>query len=131
MNNNQKYRMANETEFTTLLNQANAIAGYCVTEKGTKVYGAYFTTHENGTKRVNDFPVGGQAFSKYKDVTQLVKANRGLFLPMGGRCLHNKDLEIWSITKSLDVISLPNVNSLSLHAASPLVQRNLASQAYR
>ena len=91
MSNNQKYRMANETEFTTLLNQANAIAGYCVTERGTKVYGAYFTTHENGTKRVNDFPVGAQAFAKYKDVTQLVKANRGLFLPMGGRCADSND----------------------------------------
>lgn len=93
MDRNQKYHLPTKEELDQLINQANVMAAYCVTDKGSKVYGAYFTTHYPGTRRVNEFPVGRQAFTKYKDVTQLVKANRGLFLPIGGRQLTlNEDI---------------------------------------
>ena len=56
---------------------------YCVTEQGTFVYGAYFTTA--GAVRVKSFPTRVKSFYKYTNVTALVRANKGLFLPITGR----------------------------------------------
>ena len=83
MNNHQRYRMPNEAEMNTLYSNANARAAYCYTDKGTIVYGAYFTSN-NGELRVQDFPVGTKAYYKYSNVTALVRANKGLFLPITG-----------------------------------------------
>ena len=79
----QKYRMPTEDDITTLYNKANAIPAYCVTEQGTFVYGAYFTTA--GAVRVKSFPTRVKSLYKYTNVTALVRANKGLFLPITGR----------------------------------------------
>lgn len=83
MNNQQRYRMPNEAEMNTLYSNANVRAAFCYTDKGTIVYGAYFTSN-NGELRVQDFPVGTKAYHKYSNVTALVRANKGLFLPITG-----------------------------------------------
>ena len=79
----QKYRMPTEDDITTLYTKANAIPAYCMTEQGTFVYGAYFTTA--GTVRVKSFPTKVKSLYKYTNVTALVRANKGLFLPITGR----------------------------------------------
>ena len=79
----QKYRMPTEDDITNLYNKANAIPAYCVTEQGTFVYGAYFTTA--GAIRVQSFPTRVKSLYKYTNVTALVRANKGLFLPITGR----------------------------------------------
>ena len=81
--NKQKYRMPTEDDITTLYTKANAIPAYCVTEQGTFVYGAYFTTA--GSIRVKSFPTRVKSLYKYTNVTALVRANKGLFLPITGR----------------------------------------------
>lgn len=82
-NNKQKYRMPTEDDITTLYTKANAIPAYCMTEQGTFVYGAYFTTA--GAVRVKSFPTKVKSLYKYTNVTALVRANKGLFLPITGR----------------------------------------------
>ena len=82
-NNKQKYRMPTEDDITTLYTKANAIPAYCMTEQGTFVYGAYFTTA--GAVRVKSFPTRVKSLYKYTNVTALVRANKGLFLPITGR----------------------------------------------
>lgn len=79
----QKYRMPTEADITNLYNKANAIPAYCITEQGTFVYGAYFTTA--GSIRVKSFPTRVKSLYKYTNVTALVRANKGLFLPITGR----------------------------------------------
>ena len=79
----QKYRMPTEADITTLYTKANAMPAYCVTEQGTFVYGAYFTTA--GAIRVQSFPTKVKSLYKYTNVTALVRANKGLFLPVTGR----------------------------------------------
>ena len=79
----QKYRMPTEDDITTLYTKANAIPAYCMTEQGTFVYGAYFTTA--GAVRVKSFPTKVKSLYKYTNVTALVRANKGLFLPITGR----------------------------------------------
>ena len=81
----QKYRMPTEDDITNLYNKANAIPAYCITEQGTFVYGAYFTTA--GAIRVQSFPTRVKSLYKYTNVTALVRANKGLFLPITGRRL--------------------------------------------
>ena len=83
MNNNQKYRIPNYTEMKTLYDEADAIPAYCYTDKGTIVYGGYFTT--SGSIRVKAFPTKVKEYYKYTNVTALVRANKGLFLPITGR----------------------------------------------
>ena len=83
MNNKQKYRMPTEDDITNLNTKANAMPAYCVTEQGTFVYGAYFTTA--GAVRVKSFPTKVKSLYKYTNVTALVRANKGLFLPITGR----------------------------------------------
>ena len=79
----QKYRMPTEDDITNLYTKANAIPAYCMTEQGTFVYGAYFTTA--GAIRVQSFPTKVKSLYKYTNVTALVRANKGLFLPVTGR----------------------------------------------
>ena len=79
----QKYRMPTEDDITNLYTKANAMPAYCVTEQGTFVYGAYFTTA--GAVRVKSFPTRVKSLYKYTNVTALVRANKGLFLPITGR----------------------------------------------
>ena len=79
----QKYRMPTEDDITNLYTKANAIPAYCMTEQGTFVYGAYFTTA--GAVRVKSFPTKVKSLYKYTNVTALVRANKGLFLPITGR----------------------------------------------
>ena len=81
--NKQKYRMPTEADITKLYTEANAMPAYCVTEQGTFVYGAYFTTA--GSIRVKSFPTRVKSLYKYTNVTALVRANKGLFLPITGR----------------------------------------------
>lgn len=90
-NNHKRYRMPKGTELKLLYDNANVIPAYCYTDKGTVVYGAYFTTN-NGGPRVKGIPTGVKAFYKYSNVTALVRANKGLFLPVTGRRLDGQTL---------------------------------------
>lgn len=83
MNNKRKYRMPTEAELKTLYTTAHVIPAYCYTDKGTVVYGAFFTTN-NGTRK-KLFPTKAKRYDKYTNVTALVRANKGLFLPVTGR----------------------------------------------
>ncbi len=88
MNNHRKYRYPTEAELLTLYDEANVEPAYCYTDKGTVVYGAYYTTNNAGSANRNKaFPTGVRAYDKYKNVTALVRANIGLFLPITGRRL--------------------------------------------
>lgn len=81
---NQKYRMPKDTELKLLIEKANVIPGYCYSDKGLRVYGAFFYTN-NGEPRKKTFPTRVNALQKYNNVTALVRANKGLFLPVTGR----------------------------------------------
>ena len=83
MNNHKKYRLPSEDELKTLYSTANVVPAYCYTDQKTVVYGAYFTNHTSGP-RVQGFPTGVKAYYKYSNVTALVRANKGLFLPISG-----------------------------------------------
>lgn len=85
MNNHKKYRMPSKNELNTLYTDANSIPAYCYTDKNTIVYGAYFTTNTAGTTRQVGFPTKVRDYYKYSNVTALVRANKGLFLPITGR----------------------------------------------
>ena len=85
MNNHKKYRMPSKNELNTLYSDATSIPAYCYTDKNTIVYGAYFTTHTAGATRQVGFPTKVRAYYKYSNVTALVRANKGLFLPITGR----------------------------------------------
>lgn len=87
---NEKYRMPTEADMRTLYESANAIPAFCYTDKGNKIYGAYFYTNK-GEARIRLFPTRVNALYKYSDVTSLVKANMGLFLPITGRRLDGND----------------------------------------
>lgn len=81
---NQKYRMPTRWELDALYHRANVMPAYCVTDKGTLVYGAYFYTNTDA-KRKRAFPTKLNSLYKYTNVTALVHANKGLFLPITGR----------------------------------------------
>ena len=85
MNNHKKYRMPSKNELKTLYTDATSIPAYCYTDQKTIVYGAYFTTHTAGTTRRVGFPTKVRDYYKYSNVTALVRANKGLFLPITGR----------------------------------------------
>ena len=80
----QHYRMPTGDEMKKLYKEARAIPAYCYTDKGTKVYGAYFTTSTSGGHR--RFPAKRfvRSIDNYTNVTALVQANKGLFLPYTG-----------------------------------------------
>ena len=84
MNDNQKYRMPKGEELKLLYEKANVIPAYCYSNKGRRIYGAFFYTN-NGEPRKKTFPTRVNALQKYNNVTALVRANKGLFLPITGR----------------------------------------------
>lgn len=100
MNNHKKYRMPTKAELETLAEKANVIPAFCYTDKGTIVYGAYFTTNQPGSgDRKQAFPTGVKAYYKYSNVTALVKANMGLFLPIAGnRAIYNAHMGLRDMT---------------------------------
>lgn len=83
--NKRKYRMPTEAELKTLYTTAHVIPAYCYTDKGTVVYGGFFTTNNGERKKL--FPTKAKRYDKYTNVTALVRANKGLFLPVTGRRL--------------------------------------------
>lgn len=85
----QRYRMPTGSEINKLYKEARAIPAYCYTDKGTKVYGAYFTTSTSGG--YHRFPAKRfvRSIDNYTNVTALVQANKGLFLPYTGLRLPN------------------------------------------
>ena len=77
------YQYPSDADFNALFSANTSIPAYCYTDKGNKIYGAYFSDMKlagSGSK----FPTGRKIW-KYQDVTGLVLANKGLFLPIGGR----------------------------------------------
>ena len=80
----QRYRMPTGDEMKKLYKEARAIPAYCYTDKGTKVYGAYFTTSTSGG--YHEFPAKRfvKSIDSYTNVTALIQANKGLFLPYTG-----------------------------------------------
>ena len=77
------YQYPTEDNFKSLLSATTIVPAYCYTDKGNKIYGAYFSDAPfTGTSA--KFPTGKKIW-KYQDVTGLVLANKGLFLPIGGR----------------------------------------------
>lgn len=83
--NPQKYRMPTKAELRTLYDNAHVMPGFCYTDYGTKVYGAYFYTSKTGEPRKKTFPTRPHVLHKYSNVTAQVRANKGLFLPITGR----------------------------------------------
>lgn len=83
MNNKKKYRIPTADELKTLYTTAHVIPAYCYTDKGTVVYGGFFTTNNGARKKL--FPTRARRYDKYTNVTALVRANKGLFLPVTGR----------------------------------------------
>lgn len=81
--NKRKYRIPTEAELKTLYTTAHVIPAYCYTDKGTVVYGGFFTTNNGDRKKL--FPTKARRYDKYTNVTALVRANKGLFLPVTGR----------------------------------------------
>lgn len=81
---NQHYRMPTGAEMKKLYTEARAIPAYCYTDKGTKVYGAYFTT--STSRGYHEFPAKRfvKSIDSYTNVTALIQANKGLFLPYTG-----------------------------------------------
>lgn len=84
----QKYRMAAREELYRLYEVANIYAAYCYTDKGNRIYGAYFTTNTSGqaSQRVNDFQKHAlpRDLTRYVDRTKEVRNHEGLFLPFCG-----------------------------------------------
>ena len=77
------YQYPTEDNFNSLLSATTIVPAYCYTDKGNKIYGAYFSDAPF-TGVSTKFPTGKKIW-KYQDVTGLVLANKGLFLPIGGR----------------------------------------------
>lgn len=78
-----QYQYPTEDNFESLLSATTIVPAYCYTDKGNKIYGAYFSDAPF-TGANTKFPTGKKIW-KYQDVTGLVLANKGLFLPIGGR----------------------------------------------
>ena len=81
-NHNYYYAYPNETQLKALLNSTTFVPGYCYTDKGNKIYGAYISDKPYIGSSAK-FPTGKKLW-KYQDVTGLVLANKGLFLPIAG-----------------------------------------------
>ena len=64
-------------------NSVTKVPAFCYTDKGNKIYGIYYSDYIL-TGQHAKFPTGKKLW-KYEDVTGLVLANRGLFLPITGR----------------------------------------------
>lgn len=88
----QKYRMPTKADYEKLYKYANAIPAYCIAPTGKRIYGSFFWTNPGGstTTRTVKFPTRPNSLYKYNDVTALVRANKGLFLPIAGRRRDNE-----------------------------------------
>ena len=64
-------------------NSVTKVPAFCYTDKGNKIYGIFYSDYPL-TGQHAKFPTGKKLW-KYEDVTGLVLANRGLFLPITGR----------------------------------------------
>lgn len=77
------YKYPTLAQLEGLKNSATKIPAFCYTDKGNKIYGIYYSDYVL-TGQHAKFPTGKKLW-KYEDVTGLVLANRGLFLPITGR----------------------------------------------
>lgn len=77
------YQYPSKANFDALCKANTIIPGYCYTDKGNKIYGAFFSDMKLAGKG-SKFPTGRKLW-KYQDVSGLVLANKGLFLPIAGR----------------------------------------------
>lgn len=82
-NNHQKFRIPRHEELEKLT-ECTIIPAFCYTDKGSKVYGAYFSDDRYDLSAYFQFPCGRRAFWKYSNVTALVQTGQGLFLPITG-----------------------------------------------
>lgn len=87
-NHNYQYEYPSREALRNLLDTSKTktiMPAFCYTDKGNRVYGAYFSDKViAGVSGKNNFPTGKKIW-KYQDVTGLVLANEGLFLPITGR----------------------------------------------
>lgn len=79
---NYRYAYPSLKELESLTKSKTFIPGFCYTDKGNKVYGAYISDYPYPGAAAK-FPTGKKLW-KYQDVTGLVLANKGLFLPITG-----------------------------------------------
>ena len=77
------YKYPTLDQLEGLKNSATKIPAFCYTDKGNKIYGIYYSDYVL-TGQHAKFPTGKKLW-KYEDVSGLVLANRGLFLPITGR----------------------------------------------
>ena len=77
------YKYPTLAQLEGLKNSATKIPAFCYTDKGNKIYGIYYSDYIL-TGQHAKFPTGRKLW-KYEDVTGLVLANRGLFLPITGQ----------------------------------------------
>lgn len=77
------YRYPKEGELELLCKAKTIIPAFCYTDRGNKIYGAFFSDMPF-VGVMTKFPTGRKIW-KYQDVTGLVLANKGLFLPITGR----------------------------------------------
>ncbi|GAB6960652.1 hypothetical protein JCM15754A_19870 [Prevotella aurantiaca JCM 15754] len=91
---NYHYAYPTIKNLKTLIEKSKTfMPGYCYTDKGNKIYGAYFSDLEfHGAKY--KFPTGRKLW-KFQDVTGLVLANKGLFLPITGHRDDNVSIVIF------------------------------------
>ena len=84
-NHHYHYQYPSKDNLSKLEKATTILPAFCYTDKGSVVYGAYFSDIPlagNGNKA--KFPTGRRLW-KYQDVTGLVLANKGVFLPIAGR----------------------------------------------
>lgn len=81
--NHKKYRMPTYDEFKNLFQHANCISAFCYSDNGLPIYGAYFYTCPTGSTPFRTFPE--RDLANYTNVSALVRAGKGLFLPVAGR----------------------------------------------
>lgn len=77
------YKYPTLAQLEGLKNSVTKVPAFCYTDKGNKIYGIYYSDYAL-TGQHAKFPTGKKLW-KYEDVTGLVLANRGLFLPVTGR----------------------------------------------
>jgi len=77
------YKYPTLAQLEGLQNSVTKVPAFCYTDKGNKIYGIYYSDYAL-TGQHAKFPTGKKLW-KYEDVTGLVLANRGLFLPVTGR----------------------------------------------
>lgn len=77
------YKYPTLAQLEGLQNSVTKIPAFCYTDKGNKIYGIYYSDYIL-TGQHAKFPTGRKLW-KYEDVSGLVLANRGLFLPITGQ----------------------------------------------